>query len=281
LPRLTPGIWTTDNMGPSGYNPGQVSKGDTLGNYTNSFGGTSSASPGAAGVAALVLSRNPGLRWDEVREIMKSSCDKIDTAGGQYDASGHSAKYGYGRLNAKKAVELAMPAVPVGDRVVTATATKDVAIRDFKTSRLGVAVAETAGLKAVKVTVDIEHTYIGDLVVSIQPPPATGAPAIALHTNAGGGTHNLHATYDEIAAPALASLVGKNPLGTWTLVATDTAAVDTGRIGASRSRCGCNATGGRYGAGATRGALRSDLRWGDAQDAGDHRPRKRVATTSS
>jgi len=230
MPRLTPGIWTTDNMGPSGYNPGQVPKGDALGNYTNSFGGTSSASPGAAGVAALVLSRNPGLRWDEVREIMKSSCDRIDTAGGQYDASGHSAKYGYGRVNAKKAVELAKPAVPVGDRVVTATATKDVPIRDFKTSRLGVGVAETASLKAVKVTVDIEHTYIGDLVVSIQPPAATSVSAIALHTNTGGGTHNLHEAHDQIITPALAALVGKKPQGTWTLVVKDTAAVDTGRI---------------------------------------------------
>ena len=104
------------------------------------------------------------------------------------------------------------------------------AIRDFRTSRLGVGVAETAVLKAVKVTVDIEHTYIGDLVVSIQPPAATGVPAIALHTNAGGGTRNLHATYDEIGAPALASLLGKKPQGTWTLVVKDTAAVDTGRI---------------------------------------------------
>jgi subtilisin-like proprotein convertase family protein len=163
-----------------------------------------------------------------VREIMKSSCDWIDTAGGQYDASGHSAKYGYGRLNAKKAVELARPAVPVGDRVVTAT--KDVPIRDFKTSRLGVGVAETASLKAVKVTVDIEHTYIGDLVVSIQPPAATSVSAIALHTNTGGGTHNLHEAYDQIITPALAALVGKKAQGTWTLVVKDTAAVDTGRI---------------------------------------------------
>jgi subtilisin-like proprotein convertase family protein len=165
-----------------------------------------------------------------VREIMKGSCDRIDTAGGQYDASGHSLKYGYGRLNAKKAVELAVPAVPAGDRIVTATATKDVPIRDFKTSRLAVAVAETAGLKAVKVTVDIEHTYIGDLVVSIQPPPASGVAAIPLHTNADGGTHNLHATYDEVGIPALASLVGRKPQGTWTLIVKDTAAADTGRV---------------------------------------------------
>ncbi len=230
LPRLTPGIWTTDNMGPSGYNPGQTAKGDAAGNYTNSFGGTSSASPGAAGVAALILSRNPDLRWDEVRAIMKGACERIDTAGGNYDASGHSPKYGYGRLNARKAVELARPSVPVTDRVVTATAAKNVPIRDFKTSTLDVTVAETASLKAVKVTVDIEHTYIGDLVVSIKPPAATGVPAIALHSNTGGGTDNLRAAYDQVSTPALASLVGKKASGTWTLVVKDTAAADTGRI---------------------------------------------------
>jgi subtilisin family serine protease len=229
VPRLTTGIWTTDNMGPSGYNPGQTTKGDAAGNYTNSFGGTSSACPGAAGVAALVLSRNPNLRWDEVREVMKNSCDKIDVAGGAYNAQGHSPKYGYGRLNAKKAVELAVPATGT-DRIVTATAAKDVPIRDFQTSRLDVTVAETAPLKAVKVDVDIEHTYIGDLAVSIKPPAANGVGPIVLHSNAGGGTDNLRATYDQVNTPALAGLVGKKPQGRWTLVVKDTAAVDTGRI---------------------------------------------------
>jgi subtilisin family serine protease len=228
-PRLTSGIWTTDNMGPSGYNPGQTTKGDPAGNYTNSFGGTSSACPGAAGIAALILSRNPGLRCDEVREIMKNSCDKIDMAGGGYNAQGHSPKYGYGRLNAKKAVELAMPATGP-DRIVTATAAKDVPIRDFKTSRLGVTVAETSSIKAVKVEVDIEHTYIGDLVVSIQPPAASGVAAITLQANIGGGTQNLRTAYDQINTPALVALVGKKPQGTWTLVVKDTEAIDTGRI---------------------------------------------------
>lgn len=229
LPRLTTGIWTTDNMGPSGYNPGQTTKGDAAGHYTNGFGGTSSACPGAAGVAALILSRNPGLRWDEVREVLKNSCDRIDTAGGNYDASGHSPKYGYGRVNAKRAVELAMPD-PGPDRLVTAIATKDVAIRDFQTSTLDLSIAETAILKAVKVTVDIEHTYIGDLVVSIRPPAATGAAPIALHSLTGGGTDNLRRTYDQISTLGLASLVGQKPQGTWRLIVKDTAAVDTGRI---------------------------------------------------
>jgi len=107
IPSLTPGIWTTDLSGKPGYNDGNTKKGDAAGNYTNSFGGTSSAAPGAAGVSALVLSKNPQLRWNEVKDILKRSCDRIDAAGGGYDQSKHSKKYGYGRLNAKKAVDLA------------------------------------------------------------------------------------------------------------------------------------------------------------------------------
>jgi subtilisin family serine protease len=106
-PSLTPGIWTTDLSGKAGYNDGDAKKGDAAGNYTNSFGGTSSAAPGAAGVAALVLSKNPKLRWDEVKDILRRCCDRIDSSGGRYDSKGHSNNYGYGRLNAKKAVDLA------------------------------------------------------------------------------------------------------------------------------------------------------------------------------
>jgi hypothetical protein len=96
---LTPGIWTTDRMGSAGY---------SADNYTNSFGGTSSACPGAAGVAALVLSRNPSLHWREVKDVLRRCCDRIDLDGGKYDENGHSPSYGYGRLNAEKAVRPAM-----------------------------------------------------------------------------------------------------------------------------------------------------------------------------
>jgi subtilisin family serine protease len=229
-PRPTSGIWTTDNSGNSGYNPGQTAKGDAAGNYTNSFGGTSSACPGAAGVAALVLSRNNNLRWDEVREILKNSCDKIDSAGGAYDAEGRSAKYGFGRLNARKAVELAMPVTPVQDRVVVVTARKDVAIRDLSTASLPVDVAETGVAKKVTVTVDIEHSYIGDLNVSLTFPPASKVKPIVLHKNTGGGTDNLRVKYDAINTPALAGLVGKKLTGRWTLVVKDMARLDTGKI---------------------------------------------------
>ena len=78
-------------------------KGYSTGAYCSDFGGTSSATPLVAGAAALVLSANRSLRWDEVRDVLTSTADKIDSAGGNY-RSGYSLKYGFGRLNAEAAV---------------------------------------------------------------------------------------------------------------------------------------------------------------------------------
>jgi subtilisin family serine protease len=223
---LTPGIWTTDRSGRAGYNPGRESKGGASGDYANDFGGTSSACPGVAGVAALVLSRNPALRWDEVKDVLRRSCDRIDTAGGKYDAEGRSAWYGYGRVNARKAVELALPARPTATSVVAVA--RDVAIRDLKTCQLSTTVGESAPLAALRVTVNIEHTYIGDLVVTLRPPPAMKVRPIVLHDRAGGGADNLRATFDMVSTPALAACAGRSPAGRWTLTVADKARQDQG-----------------------------------------------------
>ena len=97
---LTTGIYTTDRMGENGYNPD--------GDYTDDFGGTSSSCPGVAGIAALILSANQGLDWIKVRDILRETCEKIDKANGKYDKQGHSIFYGYGRVDAEKAVKRAL-----------------------------------------------------------------------------------------------------------------------------------------------------------------------------
>ena len=97
---LTTGIYTTDRIGKAGYNPD--------GDYTDDFGGTSSSCPGVAGTVALILSANPDLNWQQVRDILKDTSEKIDKAGGKYDKEGHSIFYGYGRVDAEKAVKRAL-----------------------------------------------------------------------------------------------------------------------------------------------------------------------------
>lgn len=225
-PQLTPGIWTTDRSGGSGYNPGAPNaNGDAAGQYAQDFGGTSSACPGAAGVAALVIARNPALRWDEVKDVLKRCAKRIDAGGNEYDASGHSSQYGYGRLDALAAVQLAVPPTPKYS--VLHEARQDVAVLDGKTSKIKVQVGDTKALKDVQIHVDIEHTYIGDLVVKVKPP---GAAAVTLHDKAGGTTDNLRTTYDVVNTPGLAALVGTVQQGSWTLEVKDTATADQGKI---------------------------------------------------
>ena len=101
------GIWTTDNMGASGYNRGgNENDGDSAGNYTNGFGGTSSACPLAAGITGLVMFANPALTKNQIYDIFKETSDKV--GGEQYDANGFNQNYGYGRINACKAVRKAL-----------------------------------------------------------------------------------------------------------------------------------------------------------------------------
>jgi subtilisin family serine protease len=211
---LTPGIWTTDRVGDDGYNVGTIADGDAIGNFTNSFGGTSSACPGAAGVVALVLAVNPSLKWHEVKDLLKRACDKIDPQGGNYDSSGHSPKYGYGRLNARTAIELARPQPQSG---ITISRTFDAPIPDLQTVSFILDVADNTPIEALTVAIDLKHTYIGDLIITLQPPATTGVNKVTLHDRAGGSTKDLKKTYDAVTTPALAAFVGKSCRGTWTL----------------------------------------------------------------
>jgi subtilisin family serine protease len=93
-----PGIVTTDVRAGKGYSAGA---------YCDDFGGTSSATPLAAGVAALVLSANKRLTHDRVYDVLTSTADKIDQAKGDY-TKGYSLKYGFGRVNAAAAVAKAL-----------------------------------------------------------------------------------------------------------------------------------------------------------------------------
>jgi len=81
-------IHTTDRLGGQGY---------TSGDYVSYFNGTSSATPHAAGVGALVWSADPSLTNAELWTILQNTCDDIE-------ASGYDQETGYGKVNAYAAV---------------------------------------------------------------------------------------------------------------------------------------------------------------------------------
>jgi subtilisin family serine protease len=103
------GITTSDVSYPNrGFNIGDSLAGGKDGLHTNSFGGTSSATPLVAGIAALILSVRPDLTLADIKEILKDSADMIGPASSYTGDPGHSVAFGYGRINAGAAVEAAL-----------------------------------------------------------------------------------------------------------------------------------------------------------------------------
>ncbi|MDJ0891110.1 MAG: S8 family serine peptidase [Gammaproteobacteria bacterium] len=91
--------------------------------------GTSFSSPQVSGTAALMLSVNPDLTWIQIRDILRTTARQIDTGNTdpdyQYDADGHSDRYGHGILDCAAAVDMANDMVS-GDA-------QDVYARDHET----------------------------------------------------------------------------------------------------------------------------------------------------
>jgi subtilisin-like proprotein convertase family protein len=79
----------------------------------------------------------------------------------------------------------------------------------------------------ITVSVDIEHTFIGDLQVDLVAP--SGASA-RLHDNDGGSQDDIVRSYDLTSTPALTPLIGQPIKGDWRLRVRDIAAVDVGRL---------------------------------------------------
>jgi len=52
--------------------------------YTDQFGATSSSTPLVAAIAALILSMNPDLTLDQVRDILRRTADKIGYSSSYY-----------------------------------------------------------------------------------------------------------------------------------------------------------------------------------------------------
>ncbi|MFT6001112.1 MAG: subtilisin family serine protease [Neolewinella sp.] len=77
------------------------------GPFHKHFGGTSSATPLVAGICALILSANPNLTSVQVKSILERTADKIGNQW-DYNSTGYSTKYGYGRVNADAAVAEAL-----------------------------------------------------------------------------------------------------------------------------------------------------------------------------
>ncbi|AUT02825.1 peptidase S8 [Nostoc sp. CENA543] len=226
------GMLTTDQIGAAGYD---------VGNFTSNFGGTSSATPVVAGVAALVLSANPNLTAQQVKRILETTADKIvdneadpqlGLYGGTYDTNGHSQWFGYGKVNAAKAVQAAlqMRADNINpSQQIQGSNSNPVEIPDgnLQGVKSAIAISEASTIKDIQVTVNLTHTFLGDLEIYLIAP---NNQQVLLQNRTLGCRTELKTTYTLRSQPLLKQLISQSTKGSWQLWLVDYAPQDVGKL---------------------------------------------------
>jgi len=209
-------ITTTDRTGSAGYSGGD---------YTSSFGGTSSASPLVAGIAALVLQVRPDLTWRDVRAILMTTAEKNDATDADWELNGAGYhvdhKYGFGRVDAQAAVTAAATWTSFGPEVVAqAGADPGVTIPDGDTAGVTsqVTISQNISVEYVEVYFTASHTWWPDLQVELASPEApSGVVSVLAQATAtsplGDGFSNWRF--------GTTRCFGEQSQGTWTLRVSD------------------------------------------------------------
>ncbi|RST06097.1 S8 family peptidase [Streptomyces sp. WAC07149] len=179
--------------------------GDTA---TNTISGTSMATPHVVGAAALYLSQNPASTPAQVRD-------------GLVAAATPNVVTGPGTGSPNRLLNVGASTTPPNPGTKFEN-TADYAINDNATVESPVTVSGISGNApaALNVSVDIKHTYIGDLKVDLVAPDGS---VYNLHNRSGGSADNIIRSYTVNASSEVAN-------GVWKLRVNDNANVDTGKI---------------------------------------------------
>lgn len=188
--------------------PGVGIKTTTNGGGYSSGSGTSFSAPVVAGVVALVLSANPSLTSSQVQDIIKQSVDDRGSAG--WDTS-----YGWGRVNAAKAVCLAStgsldcqgggsdytpPSVSLTSPLNGATVSEMITISATASDNVGVSRVEFK-VDNFLISSDTTAPYSAILDTNTLSNGVHTISAIAFDSAGNQGTNNLNINVENIIVP--------------------------------------------------------------------------------
>ncbi|WP_426751053.1 M4 family metallopeptidase [Myxococcus sp. Y35] len=104
---------------------------------------------------------------------------------------------------------------------IKATATPKAAIADLATVTSKITVADDVTVDQLKLDLDIDHTFKGDLSVTLTSPSGKSE---VVHNRKGGSADNIKEGFD------LSAFAGESAKGEWTLTVKDNARRDTGTL---------------------------------------------------
>ncbi|VEP14708.1 putative Furin [Hyella patelloides LEGE 07179] len=221
------GITTTDLQGKQdGYSLEDQKQVDQTGNYTNSFGGTSSSAPLASGVVALMLEANPNLTWRDVQHLLVNTAAKNDSSDSDWkeNGAGHlvNHKYGFGSIDASAVVKAAKSWNTVAPEVSAASEEKPLNTYIIDNKPQGVTsifkIEKDIKLESVELKFDATHAFRGDLEVTLTSPDGTKSILAEQHNDA-------HDDYSQWTFSSVRHW-GESSLGDWTVKVADKAGND-------------------------------------------------------
>ena len=149
--------------------------------YTDSFGGTSSASPLVSGVVACMLEANPNLTWRDVQHIIADTARMNHPAsvGWQQNAAGryHSYDYGFGAVDAGAAVAAAATWTNVAPETTADSGVVPVNVALPDNSLTGETrlfeMADDITIETVELILNVDTDQVGDVRVVLTSPGGT------------------------------------------------------------------------------------------------------------
>lgn len=231
-------ITTTDRVGANGYNAGTSTDdygsadGANAADYTATFGGTSACAPILSGVLALAKEANPTMDYRMANHLMVLTNAKIDltdvtlSSDGGWRANGagnlFNQNYGFGMIDASALVAAAGQATGVTPLMTenTGTIAVNAPISETVPQTVSFTLAGGAPLEDLLLTMNVTHTYRGDLNAFLTSP--SGFRSRVFIQSGTDGVANLNWTFRTVA------FWGEDPAGTWTLELIDAFGGDSG-----------------------------------------------------
>lgn len=215
-------ITTTDLTGGNGYSGTD---------YASDFGGTSSATPLAAGIVALMLQANPNLGWRDVQEILISSATKVNPGDSDWITNGggfhFNHKFGAGLINAGAAINLATNWANLATQTNVFSSQTGLSVSIPDNNATGITrsfdlSASNLRIEHVTVSVNINHNNRGHLAITLTSPNGTQSRLTEVHTDSGNNYANW--TFSSVRH------WGETSTGEWTVKIADLTAGTSGTL---------------------------------------------------
>jgi Ca2+-binding RTX toxin-like protein len=221
----------------------ETDNGSTFGQTYDTAQGTSFAAPIVSGVVALMLEANPRLGYRDIQTILAYSAKKVDpssdwTTNGATNWNGGgmhtSHDYGFGLVDALAAVRMAETWIGQktghDEKHVTKLSTVNQMIPDQGSVVSKIHVDDKIAVEHAEVELHLDHTRIGDLVVTLISPNGTESLLVNRPGKApGSGDSDKGLEADHINFVfSTTHTWGESVAGDWTLKVEDKA---TGEVG--------------------------------------------------